>query len=116
MCFPYEIIKVLQTDGEDSWTDRVRGEEVLRRFKEERYILHAIKRREDNLMGHLLRRNCPLKRVIEGNIEVRIEMKGRRGRRRQQLLDDIKETNRCWKWKERVLDRTLWRTGIGRGY
>jgi hypothetical protein len=74
------------------------------------------KRREDNLMSHLLRRNCPLKHVIEGNIEVRVEMTGRRGRRRHQLLDDIKETNGCWKWKERALYRTLWRTGIGRGY
>jgi hypothetical protein len=32
--------------------------------------------------------------VIEGNIEGRIEMEGRRGRRRKQLLDDIKEKRR----------------------
>jgi hypothetical protein len=29
--------------------------------------------------------------VIEGKLEGRIEMTGRRGRRRKQLLDDLKE-------------------------
>jgi hypothetical protein len=29
-----------------SWTDRVRNEEVLHRIKEERNILHTIKRRK----------------------------------------------------------------------
>jgi hypothetical protein len=38
-----------------------------------------------------LRRNFLLKHVIEGKIEGRIEMTGRRGRRRKQLLDDYKE-------------------------
>jgi hypothetical protein len=37
-----------------------------------------------------LRRNCLLKHVIEGKIEERIEVTGRRGRRHQ-LLDDLKE-------------------------
>jgi hypothetical protein len=36
-----------------SWTDRVRNEEVLHRAKEERNILHAIKRRKANWMGHI---------------------------------------------------------------
>jgi hypothetical protein len=70
-----------------SWTDRVRNEEVLHRVKEERNILHKIKRRKANWIGYVLRRNCLLKHVIEG----RIEMTGRRGRRRKQLLDDLKE-------------------------
>jgi hypothetical protein len=50
-----------------SWTDRVRNEEVLNRVKEERNILHAIKRRKVNWIGHILRRNCLLKHVSEGN-------------------------------------------------
>jgi hypothetical protein len=41
---------------------------------------------------------------------------GRRGRRRKQLLDDLKEKRRYWKMKEEALDRTLWRTRFGRGY
>ena len=31
-------------------------------------------------MGHILRRNCLLKHVIEGSIEGRMEVMGRRGR------------------------------------
>jgi hypothetical protein len=72
-------------------TDRVRNEEVLHRVKDEQNIVHTIKRRKANWIGHILRRNCLLKHVIEGNLERNIEMTGRRGRRRKQLLDDIKE-------------------------
>jgi hypothetical protein len=42
-------------------------------------------RRKANWIGHILRRNCLLKHVIEGKIKGRIEMTGRRGRRRKQL-------------------------------
>jgi hypothetical protein len=49
-------------------------------------------------------------------LEGRIEMTGRRGRRRKQLLDDLKEKKRYWKLREEALDRTLWRTRFGRGY
>jgi hypothetical protein len=99
-----------------SWTDRVRNEEVLHRVKEERTILHKIIRRKANWIGHILRRNCLLKHVIKGKLEVRIEMTRRRGRRHKQLLDDLKEKRRYWKLKEEALNRTLWRTRFGRGY
>jgi hypothetical protein len=55
-----------------SWTDRVRNEEVLHRVKEERNILHTIKRMKANWVGRILRRNCLLKAVIEGKLERRI--------------------------------------------
>jgi hypothetical protein len=90
-----------------SWTDRVRNGEVLHRVKEERNIVHTIKRRKANWIGHVLRRNCLLKHVIEVKLEGRIEMTGRRGRRRKQLLDDLREKKRYWKLKEEALDRTL---------
>jgi hypothetical protein len=73
-----------------SWTDRVRNE-VLQRVKEERNIIRKIKRRRANWIGNMLRRNCLLKHVTDGNIEGRIEVMERRGRRRKQLLDDLKE-------------------------
>jgi hypothetical protein len=98
-----------------SWTDRVRNE-VLHRVKEERNILHTIKRRKANWIGHILRRNCLLKHAIEGKLEGRIEMTGRRGRRRKQLLGGLKEKRRYWKLKEEAPDRTLWRTRFVRGY
>jgi hypothetical protein len=72
--------------GKISWTDRVRNE-VLHRVQEERNIPHTIKRRKANWTGNILRRNCIVKHAIEG----RIEVTGRRGRRRKQLLDDVKE-------------------------
>jgi hypothetical protein len=43
-------------------------------------------------------------------------MMGRRGRRRKQLLDNLKEKRRYWKLKEKALDRTLRRTRFGRDY
>jgi hypothetical protein len=39
------------------WTDCVRNEEVLHRVKVEWNILHALKRRKGNWIGHLLCRN-----------------------------------------------------------
>jgi hypothetical protein len=78
-----------------SWI--VSSREVLYRVKEERNIVHTIKRRKANWIGHILRRNCLLKHVIEGKLEGRLEMTGRRARRRKQLLDDLKEKRLYWK-------------------
>jgi hypothetical protein len=49
---------------------------------------------------------------MEGGIGV----KGRYGRRRKQLLDDLKNRRRYLKLKEEALYRCLWRTLFGRGY
>jgi hypothetical protein len=101
-----------------SWTDRVRNEEVLlvHRVMEEGNILHTISRRKANCADNILLRNCLLEHVIEGKLEGRIEMTVRQGRRRKQLLDDLKIKRKYWKLKEEALDRTLWRTRFGRGY
>jgi hypothetical protein len=40
--------------------------EVLPRVKDERNIVHRIKRRKANWIGHILRRNCLLKHNIKG--------------------------------------------------
>ena len=64
---------------------------MLLRIKEQRNILYEISKRKANWIGHILRRNCLLQRVIEGNIKGRLEVTGRRGRRRRKLLDDLKE-------------------------
>jgi hypothetical protein len=79
-----------------SWTDRVRNEEVLLRAKKQRNILHEISKRKANWIGHILRRNCLLQRLVEGKIKGEIEVIGRRRRRRRKLLDDLK-------LKERIL-------------
>jgi len=74
-----------------SWIDHVRNEEVLLRVKEQRNILHEISKRKANWIVHILRRNCLLLRVIEGEIRGGIEVTGRRGRRRRKLLDNLKD-------------------------
>jgi hypothetical protein len=64
-----------------SWTDHVRNEEVLLRVSVQKNILHDIRKWKANWNGHVLRRNCLLKEVIEGKIKRRIEVTRRRGRR-----------------------------------
>ena len=97
-----------------SWTDHMRNEDVLLRVKEERNILHEIRKRKANCVGHILRRNCLLQPAIEGKIQGGIEVTGRRGRRRRKLLDDLKERRGYSNLKEETLDRTMW-TGFGKG-
>jgi hypothetical protein len=99
-----------------SWTDHVTNENVLHRVKEQRNILHEIRKRKANWIGHILRRNCLLQRVIEGKIKGAIEVTGRRGRRRRTLLDDLKGRRGYCHLKEKALDRTMWRAGFGRGF
>jgi len=53
--------------------------------------------------------------VIEEKINGRIEVTGRRGRRRKQLLDNLKEKLWYCKLKEDALDRTQLWTCFGRG-
>jgi hypothetical protein len=53
--------------------------------------------------------NCLIEHVTERKIEARTEVTRRRGRRRKQLLDNLKETRAYWKLKEEeALDCTLW--------
>jgi len=62
-----------------------------------------------------VRRNCLPKHAIEGKMEGKLELKEIRRRRCKQLLDVLKQKRGYWKLKEETLDRTLWRTGFGRG-
>jgi hypothetical protein len=67
-----------------------------------------MKRSEANWIGHILRRNCLQKHITEGEVEGKIEVKGRQGRRLKHLLDGFKETKRYWKLK---LQRTCFERG-----
>ena len=57
----------------------MRNEEVLYRVKKEGNILHTVKRRKANWIGHFLHRNCLVKHIIEGKLEGEIEVTGRQG-------------------------------------
>jgi len=101
---------------EISWTDHVRNEEVLLRVNEQRNILQEIRKRKANWIGHILRRNCLLKQVIEGKIRGEMEVARRGGRRHKKLLDDLKDRRGYSHLKEEALDRTIWRDRFGGGF
>jgi len=61
------------------WDDRVKNVEVLKSVQEERNNAHTIKRRKANWIGHVFSRNCLVKHIVEGEVEVA----SRQGRRRK---------------------------------
>jgi hypothetical protein len=74
-----------------SWINHVRNEEVLLRINEQRNILHEIRKRKANWIGHIIRRNCLVKKVIEGKIKGEMEVTRRRGRRCKKLTLTTRE-------------------------
>ena len=82
-----------------SWIDYVRNEKVLLRVNEQRNILRDIRKRKANWIGHILRRNCLLKQVIEGKIKGEMDVTRRRGRRRRS----------CWMTLRTGEDTPIWR-------
>ena len=94
----------------------MRNEEVLLRVNEQRNILREIRKRKVNWIGHILRRNCLLKQVIEGKIKGEMGVTRRRGRRRKKLLHDLKDRRGYSHLKEEALDRTMWRNRFGRSF
>jgi len=70
------------------------------------------KKKEGKPDWSILRRNCILRHVIEGDIE----SIGRRGRRRKRLVDGVKEKKIYRNLKAEALDGPWWRTRFRRGY
>ena len=60
--------------------------------------------------------NCLLKRFVQGKIEGRMRVTGRRGRRRKKLLDDLNEKVKILEIEKETLDCILWRTGFVKAY
>ena len=88
---------------------------MLLRVNEHGNILHEIRKRKANWIGHILRRNCLLKQVIEGKIKGEMEVTRRR-RRCKKLLDDLKDRRGYSRLKEEALDRTMWRNRFRGGF
>ena len=76
-------------------SEKVTNEKVLDHTREKRTLLNNILCRKSNWIGHILRRNCLLHDAIERQMT---ELKGV-GRRRTQLLDDLR---RYWELKEKL--------------
>ena len=49
----------------------MKNEEVLHRVKFDSNIQNTLQRRKANWIGHILRKNCLLKYVIEGKVELK---------------------------------------------
>ena len=96
---------------EIGWTDHVRNEEVFLSVNEQKVILHEIRKRKANWIGHILRRNCLLKQVIEGKMKGEMEVT----RRRKKLLNDLKDQRGYSHLNEEALDRSMWRNRFGGG-
>ena len=71
---------------------------------------------QSSWIGHILRRNCLLKQVIEGKIKGEIEGTRRQGRRRKKPMDDLKNRRGYCHLMEEALDRSMWRDRFGRGF
>ena len=65
----WTLRKYTEKDGKNHMDRSSKNKEVL--CKEDRSILPKVKRRKANWIGHILRRKCLRKHVIEGNIEGR---------------------------------------------
>ena len=83
------------------WPEKLTNEQVLDRIGEKRTLLKNILCSKANWIGHILRRNCLLHDAIEGQMT---EAKGV-GRRRTQLLDDLRNRRRYWDVKEEAEGR-----------
>jgi hypothetical protein len=96
--------------------DILNRSEILHGVKEHRKLPNTVIRRKANWIGGVVLTNCLLKHVIDEKIEGRIEEMGRLGRRRKQIMDDLKEMRGYCNLKEEALDRTVWRTGFRRSF
>jgi len=91
-----------------SWIDRISNEEVFRRVGEERSFLKALKIRRAKLIGHSLRHNNLLGRIIEGSIEG----KNSRGRPPLEYIGQLVKDLGCvtyYELKRKAEKREEWR-------
>jgi len=92
-----------------SWKDKKTNEEILSLVDEERCLMKTIIKRKKDWIGHVVRGDNLLKRVLEG----RMEGKKPRGRPRMGMIDDLKEGSYT-EMKRRTDDRETWRAWMPR--
>ena len=106
---------VVEKDGEDQLERSREKWRSITSVKQQRNIVQEITKRKANWIGHILRRNCLVKQVIEGKMKGEMEV-ARRQRRRKKLLDDLKDRRGYSHLKEEALDCTMWRHRFGGGF
>jgi hypothetical protein len=87
------------------WSEKVTNEQVLERIGEKKILLNNILPRKANWIVHILRRICLLHDSIEGQVTGVKEV----GRRRTQVLDDLRNRRRYWELKEEAENRKRWK-------
>src|SRR5580692_7727433 len=87
-----------------SWKDKKTNEEILSLVGEERCLMKTIIKRKKDWIGHVVRGDNLLKRVLER----RMEGKKPQGRPRMGMIDDLKEGSYT-EMKRRTDDREMWR-------
>ncbi|CAI6343800.1 unnamed protein product [Macrosiphum euphorbiae] len=95
------------------WTEKVTNKEVLDKIKEQRQIWKSIQSRRGKMIGHILRHESLLKKIIEGDVEGHIA----RGRPRTEYMTQImQDTNKgSYKdLKELCYDREAWRAATNK--
>jgi hypothetical protein len=80
------------------------------------YVRAEISKRKANWIGHILRRNCVVKQVVEGKIEREMEVTRRRGRGRKKVLDDLKDRRGYSNLKDEAPYRTVRRNRFRGGF
>ena len=78
------------------WSEKVTNEQFLERIGDKRTLLNNILHRKSNCIVYTREKNCRLHDAIVGQMT---EVKGV-GRRRTQLLEDLRNRRRYWKLKE----------------
>jgi hypothetical protein len=61
----WNVDSVVTEKDRDQFGYRGKNEEILRGVNKRRNTLHKIKQRKSDCIGHILRRNCPMKHTIE---------------------------------------------------
>ena len=92
------------------WTQHASNEQILGMVDESRYLMENLRKRQKNWIGHVLRHNSLLQKVIEG----RFQGKKTPGRPRTILLDALMQEDEesamdYAKLKEKAHDRETWR-------
>ena len=72
------------------------------------------KGQEGTQFGHMVRRDIILKHLTDGEVKGSTKISGRWGRRRDQLLDDLKEKVSYRELKKKAQDHTLRKTFFNR--
>ena len=92
------------------WMAHVTNEEVLTKVREMRQLLQKVVIRQKNWIGHVLRGDGLLRKVLEGEIDG----KRTRSRKRKGMLDILLKEEDYISLKRRVQDRVRWRMWLPR--